>query len=88
MSKEILKERTSRTIEEELNNLFSPEWLRETAKETGFIKRERKIDPALMFWSLVPGFGVQLQRTLASLRRVFMKKRASLTHTHPLSVPG
>ena len=74
MSKEVLKERKSRTIEEELNNLFSPEWLRETAKETGFIKRERKIDPALMFWSLVLGFGVQLQRTLASLRRLYEEK--------------
>ena len=56
-------------IEKELNSLFSPEWLRETAKETKFIQRERKIDPVLMFWTLVLGFGVQLQRTLASLHR-------------------
>jgi hypothetical protein len=61
-------------IEEELNNLFSPEWLRETAKETGFIKRERKIDPVLMFWTLALGFGVQLQRTLASLRRLYEER--------------
>ena len=59
----------SHEIEEELNTLFSPEWLRTTAKETGFVKRERKIDPVLMFWVLVLGFGAQLQRTLASLRR-------------------
>jgi len=63
-----------RVIEEELNRLFSPEWLRETAKETGFLKRERKIDPALMFWVLSLGFGVQLQRTLASLRRLYEEK--------------
>jgi len=49
-------------IEEELNKLFSAEWLRKTAKETGFVKRERKIDPALMFWVLVLGFGVQIQK--------------------------
>lgn len=61
-------------IEEELNRLFSQEWLRETAKETGFLKRERKIDPALRFWVLVLGFGVQLQRTLASLRRLYEEK--------------
>jgi hypothetical protein len=49
-------------IEEELNKLFSAEWLRKTAKETGFVKRERKIGPALMFWVLVLGFGVQIQK--------------------------
>jgi len=64
----------SHAIEEELSSLFSPEWLRETAKETGFIKRERKIDPVLMFWTLVLGFGVQLQRTLAQLRRLYEER--------------
>jgi putative transposase len=63
-----------RVIEEELNRLFSPDWLRQTAKETGFVRRERKIDPALMFWVLALGFGVQLQRTLASLRRLYEEK--------------
>jgi len=66
--------RKQRVIEEELNNLFPPEWLRKTARETGFVKRERKIDPALMFWALVLGFSVQLQRTLASLRRTYEEK--------------
>jgi IS4 transposase len=63
-------------IEAELNKLFSPEWLRKTAKETGLIKRERKIDPVIMFWVLVLGFGVQLQRTLASLHREYEEKRS------------
>ena len=61
-------------IEGELNKFFSPRWLRETAKETGLIKRERKIDPVLLFWVLVLGFGVQLQRTLAGLRREYEEK--------------
>jgi IS4 transposase len=65
------KQGTHPVIEAELNQLFSPEWLRKTAKETGLIKRERKIDPVLMFWVLVLGFGVQLQRTLASLHRQY-----------------
>ncbi len=64
----------SHIIEEELSHLFSSEWLRDTAKETGFIKRERKIDPVLMFWTLVLGFGVQLQRTLAQLRRLYEER--------------
>ena len=36
----------------ELCALFPPEWLRDKAKETGLIKRERKIDPIYIFWSL------------------------------------
>jgi putative transposase len=72
--KRIQQPEKPRIIEEELNRIFSTEWLRETAKETGFVKRDRKIDPALMFWSLTLGFGVQLQRTLASLRRLYEEK--------------
>ena len=63
-------------IEAELNKLFSPDWIRKVAKETALIKRERKIDPVLMFWVLVLGFGVQLQRTLASLHREYEEKGA------------
>lgn len=58
-------------IERELCALFPSEWLRETAKETGLIKRERKIDPVIMFWVLVLGYGITLQRTLAGLKRAY-----------------
>ncbi len=40
-------------IEKDLCTVFSPEWLRKTAQETGLIKRERKVDPTIMFWVLV-----------------------------------
>jgi IS4 transposase len=53
--------------------MFPEEWLRETARETGLIKRERKIDPTIMFWVLTLSFGVRLQRTLASLKRQYEK---------------
>jgi putative transposase len=53
----------------ELDDLFPKEFLRQTATETGLIKRERKIDPVIMFWVLVLSFGVGMQRTLASLKR-------------------
>jgi len=56
-------------IEKDLCTIFSPDWLRNAARETGLVKRERKIDPVIMFWVLVMGFGVRLQRTLASLKR-------------------
>jgi hypothetical protein len=67
MAKKKQKTKKSRIIEEELTRLFSPEFLTKTAMETGFIKRNRKINSVLMFWTLSVGFGVQLQRTLASL---------------------
>lgn len=58
-------------IEEMLAEMFSPEWLRETASRVGLIKRNRKVDPVSLFWVLILGFGVGVQRTLASLRRAY-----------------
>jgi len=59
------------TLEDSLREMFPEEWLRQTAKETGLIKRERKIDPVIIFWVLTLSFGVRLQRTLASLKREY-----------------
>jgi putative transposase len=60
-------------VSEELCLKFPPKWIRKTAKDTGLIKRERKIDPVIMLWVLAFGYGVQLQRTLAALKRVYEK---------------
>jgi putative transposase len=62
------------TLEDSLREMFPEEWLRQTAKETGLIKRERKIDPVVIFWVLTLSFGVRLQRTLASLKRDYEKE--------------
>jgi IS4 transposase len=62
------------SIENPLRKMFPEEWLRETARETGLIKRERKIDPTIIFWVLTLSFGVRLQRTLASLKRQYEKE--------------
>jgi len=61
-------------IEKDLCTMFSPEFLRKTAVDTGLIKRERKIDAVIMFWVLTLSFGVRLQRTLASLKRSYEKE--------------
>jgi IS4 transposase len=61
-------------IEKDLCAMFSPEFLRKAAIETGLIKRERKIDAVVMFWVLTLSFGVRLQRTLASLKRSYEKE--------------
>lgn len=55
--------------------MFSVKWLREAAKRTGFIKRERKITPEVFFWVLVLGYGPFLQRTLAGIKRMYEKAR-------------
>jgi putative transposase len=63
--------RSSPTLEDSLREIFPEEWLRQTAKETGLIIRERKIDPVIIFWVLTLSFGVRLQRTLSSLKREY-----------------
>ncbi len=69
-----MNDKMTEKILEDLNSIFSQEWLRKIADETGLIKRERIIDPTIMFWVLVLGFGVRLQRSLASLKRVYENK--------------
>ena len=69
-----MNDKMTQKILEDLNSMFSQEWLRKIADETGLIKRERIIDPTIMFWALVLGFGVRLQRSLASLKRVYENK--------------
>jgi putative transposase len=69
-----MKSEFKSTHENPLRKMFPEEWLRETAKETGLIKRERKIDPTIIFWVLTLSFGVRLQRTLASLKRQYEKE--------------
>jgi hypothetical protein len=48
--------------------MLPPDRVRQLAKETGMVRRERKVDAVAMLWVLLLGFGVRLQRTLASLK--------------------
>ncbi len=52
-----------------LTMLFPEDFIRNTAFETGFIKRERKIDPVILFWVVVLGFGVNFLRTIRGMKR-------------------
>lgn len=49
--------------------MFPKDWLMETARETGLLKRMRVFSPVLLFWVLVLQVGVRFQTCLASLRR-------------------
>ena len=60
-------------IEKDLCKLFPQEWLRNAAKETGLIKRERKIEAFVMLWTLVFSFGAHLPRNLANMKRKYVK---------------
>lgn len=54
-----------------LNEMFPPELIREIAKETGMLKRERDIDPVVLFWTLVLNFGIELQRTITGMKEAY-----------------
>jgi putative transposase len=58
-------------VEKELTTMFESKWIRANARESGLVERERKIDPVIMFWSLAIGYGTQLCRTLAELKREY-----------------
>ncbi len=60
-------------IEKDLYSLFPTNWLEAAAKETGLIKRERKITAVEMFWVLVNSYGVRLSRNLAFIKRNYEK---------------
>ena len=60
-------------IEKNLYAFYPPEWLKQAAKETGLIKRERKITAVEMFWVLVNSYGVRLARNLAFIKRNYEK---------------
>ena len=47
------------SLENPLRKMFPEEWLRKTARGTGLIKRERKIDPTIIFWVLTLSLGVR-----------------------------
>lgn len=58
-------------VEQELTRMFESKWIRDKARESGLIERERKIDPVIMFWTLAIGYGSQLYRTLTELKREY-----------------
>jgi hypothetical protein len=54
--------------------MFPDDFLRGTARETGFVKRERKIDPVILFWVLTLGFGIRFLSTIRGLKQKYEEK--------------
>ncbi len=60
------------SIEESRTRLLPTDTIRQIARETGFVVRERKIDPVALLWTLVLDFGVRLHRLLEELRVAYV----------------
>ncbi len=61
------------TIQESLERLLPSETVRQLARDTGFVVRERAIEPETFVWSLILGFGVELHRSLEELREAYIE---------------
>jgi putative transposase len=61
-------------IEKDLCTLLPKEWLKNAAKISGLIERERKIEAFVLLWVLVFSFGVHLPRNIANMKRKYEKQ--------------
>ena len=59
---------------EAIVEVFPEDFLRNTARESGLVIRERKIDPVILFWVLTLGFGVRFLSTIRGLKRKYEAK--------------
>jgi len=70
-------------VEEALTRLLPTETIERFARESGFLRRERKIHAVAFLWTLVLDFGVELHRHLQELKEGYVER----THLR-LSYPG
>src|SRR5262245_8694102 len=63
--------RKSTPLRTALSRMFPKASLQRLARETGAVRRRRKVDPVKLFWVLVLGFGSGGVRTIADLRRSY-----------------
>ena len=54
--------------------MFPEDFLRNTARESVFVIKERKIDPVILFRVLTLGFGVRSLSTIRGLKRKYEAK--------------
>jgi len=55
-------------------DLFPPRGIQRIARESGFVRRHRKLDPVAFLYTLAFETGPQLQRTLEALRDAYNKR--------------
>nr|QNO51271.1 hypothetical protein ILBEGJOJ_00001 [Methanosarcinales archaeon ANME-1 ERB6] len=54
--------------------MFPEDFLRNTARETGVVEREREIDVVILFWVTTLGFGVRFLSAIRGLKRKYEEK--------------
>lgn len=69
--------------EEALTRLLPSKTIDQFARETGFIERERKVQPVAFLWVLVLHFGTRLTRRLAELKKGYDQRLGLATITYP-----
>ena len=60
-------------LRETLKRLFPDSTLRALARESGFVQRQRKINPVAFFWTLVLGFACGPERSISAMRRAYQR---------------
>jgi IS4 transposase len=60
-------------IEHRLTRVFPEKRLRELARETGLVERQRKLDAAALFWALTLGFAVGEDRSIEAFRQNYLQ---------------
>ncbi len=70
-------------VEEALTHLLPSEKFERFARETGFVERERKVQPVAFLWVLTLHFGTRLTRRLTELKKGYDKRVGLATITYP-----
>lgn len=60
-------------VQESLERLLPADTIRKLARDSGFVVRQRAIEPVAFLWALVLGFGVELHRSLEELREAYLE---------------
>ncbi|MBN2344290.1 MAG: IS4 family transposase [Deltaproteobacteria bacterium] len=60
-------------VRKPLVKLFSENRIENLVRETGAVKRKRKVKIAVLFWSVVLGFGTGRERSISGIRRSYEK---------------
>jgi IS4 transposase len=69
-------------LQDTLLELYPEEILQRLAQESGFIQRNRKVDPVSFFWAVTLEAGVHLQRSLDLLRHVYNQRAPKPLHSY------
>lgn len=70
-------------LEQALTRLLPSETVEQFARETGFVQRERKVQPVAFLWVLVLHFGTRLTRRLAEMKKGYDQRLGLATITYP-----